>query len=67
MGWASDRAMSVWHEPIQPEINHSFSTDDRRVRAIIRRRDHFGGVNTIHFLRRQEEDTPLMPKHEPDK
>jgi len=44
--------MSVWHEPIPPEINHSFSTDDGRVRAIIRRRG---------------EGAPLMPKREPDK
>ena len=67
MGWANDRAMTIWHEPIPPEVNHSFSTDDGRIRAIIRRRDHFGGVNTIHFLRRQGEGTPLMPKHEQDK
>lgn len=59
--------MSVWHEPVSPEINHSFSSKDGRVRAIIRRRDHFGGLNTIHFMRRQEEGRPLNPKIEPDK
>jgi hypothetical protein len=59
--------MSVWHEPISPEINHSFASKDECIRAIIRRRDHFGGVNTIHFLLRQGDGTPLLPKREPDK
>ena len=59
--------MSVWHEPILPEINHSFFSKDERVRAIIRRRDHFGGLNTIHFMRRHGDGFPLRPKREPDK
>ena len=59
--------MSVWHEPISPEINHSFASEDGCIRAIICRRDHFGGVNTIHFLRRQGNGIPLMPKREPDR
>lgn len=59
--------MSVWHELISPEINHSFFSQDKRVRVIIRRRDHFGGVNTIHFMRRRGDGSPLMPEREPDK
>lgn len=58
--------MNVWHEPISPEINHSFPSKDGRVRAIIRRRDHFGGLNTIHFMRRRGEGNPLKPRLEPD-
>lgn len=59
--------MSIWHEPVLPEINHSFFSADERVKAIIRRRDHFGGVNTIHFMRRQGDGPPLSPKREPDR
>jgi hypothetical protein len=59
--------MSVWHEPIPPGISHSLQSRNGRVRAVIRRRDHFGGVNTIHFMRRTGDGPPLNPKREPDK
>lgn len=57
--------MSARHGTIPPEITHSFDSSDHRVRALVRRRDHFGGVNSISFLRYSGTEQPLMPKKQP--
>ncbi len=54
--------MSVWHETAPSEINHALLSADGRVRAVIRRRDHFGGRNTIHFRRWQGAGSPVSPR-----
>lgn len=58
--------MSLWHEPISPEITHSRFSSDRRVRALIRRRDHFGGLNSLSFMRYTGTERPLMPDRQAD-
>lgn len=57
--------MSVWHEPAPSGINHVLLSANGRVRAVIRRRDHFGGRNTIHFRRWQGAGSPVFPRRDP--